>query len=66
MVAKREILQRTVGKGGKAMQFTVDAILKTLKIVHDVRGKKVRNLIIVHLVADDCFRIQIKGNKCAF
>ena len=31
----------TVGKGGKAMQFTADAIFKTLKIVHDARGKKV-------------------------
>ncbi|KAG8213854.1 eukaryotic translation initiation factor 3 subunit 8 N-terminus-domain-containing protein [Butyriboletus roseoflavus] len=30
----------TVGKGGKAMQFTADAIFKTLKIVHDARGKK--------------------------
>jgi len=31
----------TVGKGGKAMQFTADAIFKTLKIVHEARGKKV-------------------------
>ncbi|KIJ61357.1 hypothetical protein HYDPIDRAFT_159726 [Hydnomerulius pinastri MD-312] len=30
----------TVGKGGKAMQFTADAILKTLKIVNEARGKK--------------------------
>jgi len=30
----------TVGKGGKAMQFTADAIFKTLKIVHEARGKK--------------------------
>ena len=34
----------TVGKGGKAMQFTADAIFKTLKIVHDARGKKVRGI----------------------
>lgn len=34
----------TVGKGGKAMQFTADAIFKTLKIVHDARGKKVRGV----------------------
>ncbi|KAF9241170.1 eukaryotic translation initiation factor 3 subunit 8 N-terminus-domain-containing protein [Melanogaster broomeanus] len=30
----------TVGKGGKAMQFTPDTIFKTLKLVHDARGKK--------------------------
>ncbi|KIJ18790.1 hypothetical protein PAXINDRAFT_71260 [Paxillus involutus ATCC 200175] len=30
----------TVGKGGKAMQFTADAIFKTLKLVNDARGKK--------------------------
>ncbi|KAL4073999.1 eukaryotic translation initiation factor 3 subunit 8 N-terminus-domain-containing protein, partial [Scleroderma yunnanense] len=30
----------TVGKGGKAMQFTVDTIFKTLKIIHEARGKK--------------------------
>ncbi|KAH7888776.1 eukaryotic translation initiation factor 3 subunit 8 N-terminus-domain-containing protein [Phlebopus sp. FC_14] len=30
----------TVGKGGKVMQFTADAIFKTLKIVHEARGKK--------------------------
>lgn len=29
-----------VGKGGKAMQFTADAIFKTLKIVNEARGKK--------------------------
>lgn len=34
----------TVGKGGKAMQFTADAIFKTLKIVHEARGKKVRGI----------------------
>ena len=34
----------TVGKGGKAMQFTADAIFKTLKIVHEARGKKVRGV----------------------
>lgn len=32
----------TVGKGGKAMQFTADAIFKTLKVVHEARGKKVQ------------------------
>lgn len=31
-----------VGKGGKAMQFTADAILKTLQLVQEARGKKVR------------------------
>ena len=34
----------TVGKGGKAMQFTADAIFKTLKMVHEARGKKVWNV----------------------
>lgn len=34
----------TVGKGGKAMQFTADAIFKTLKIVQEARGKKVRGV----------------------
>ena len=31
----------TVGKGGKAMQFTPDAIFKTLQLVQEARGKKV-------------------------
>jgi translation initiation factor 3 subunit C len=31
----------TVGKGGKAMQFTPDAIFKTLQVVQEARGKKV-------------------------
>lgn len=31
-----------VGKGGKAMQFTADAIFKTLQLVQEARGKKVR------------------------
>ncbi|KAG6333562.1 hypothetical protein ID866_5524 [Astraeus odoratus] len=30
----------TIGKGGRAMQFTADAIFKTLKIVNEARGKK--------------------------
>lgn len=30
----------TVGKGGKAMQFTSDAIFKTLQLIHEARGKK--------------------------
>ncbi|EGN99904.1 hypothetical protein SERLA73DRAFT_88666 [Serpula lacrymans var. lacrymans S7.3] len=30
----------TVGKGGKAMQFTADAIFKTLQLVNEARGKK--------------------------
>ncbi|KAH7913883.1 eukaryotic translation initiation factor 3 subunit 8 N-terminus-domain-containing protein [Hygrophoropsis aurantiaca] len=30
----------TVGKGGKAMQFTTDSIFKTLKLVNEARGKK--------------------------
>ncbi|KAG9316530.1 eukaryotic translation initiation factor 3 subunit 8 N-terminus-domain-containing protein [Chiua virens] len=30
----------TVGKGGKSMQFTADAIFKTLKTIHEARGKK--------------------------
>jgi translation initiation factor 3 subunit C len=30
----------TVGKGGKAMQFTPDAIFKTLQLVQEARGKK--------------------------
>jgi translation initiation factor 3 subunit C len=30
-----------VGKGGKAMQFTADAIFKTLQLVQEARGKKV-------------------------
>jgi len=29
-----------VGKGGKAMQFTADAIFKTLQLVQEARGKK--------------------------
>lgn len=31
----------TVGKGGKAMQFSADAIFKTLLQVQEARGKKV-------------------------
>lgn len=31
----------TVGKGGKAMSFSADNIFKTLKLVHEARGKKV-------------------------
>ena len=31
----------TVGKGGKAVQFTADAIFKTLQLVNEARGKKV-------------------------
>jgi translation initiation factor 3 subunit C len=31
----------TVGKGGKAMQFTADSIFKTLQLVQEARGKKV-------------------------
>ncbi|KIM75445.1 hypothetical protein PILCRDRAFT_670892 [Piloderma croceum F 1598] len=31
----------TVGKGGKAMLFTPDAIFKTLQLVQEARGKKV-------------------------
>ncbi|KAG2143242.1 eukaryotic translation initiation factor 3 subunit 8 N-terminus-domain-containing protein [Suillus cothurnatus] len=30
----------TVGKGGKAMSFSADNIFKTLKLVHEARGKK--------------------------
>jgi translation initiation factor 3 subunit C len=32
----------TVGKGGKAMQFTADGIFKNLQLVQEARGKKVR------------------------
>lgn len=32
----------TVGKGGKAMQFTADSIFKNLQAVQEARGKKVR------------------------
>lgn len=32
----------TVGKGGRAMSFSPDNIFKTLKLVHEARGKKVR------------------------
>jgi translation initiation factor 3 subunit C len=32
----------TVGKGGKAMSFSAENIFKTLKLVHEARGKKVR------------------------
>ena len=32
----------TVGKGGKAMAFTADTILKNLQAVQEARGKKVR------------------------
>ena len=38
----------TVGKGGRAMSFSVDNIFKTLKLVHEARGKKVR-LFLSHL-----------------
>jgi translation initiation factor 3 subunit C len=31
----------TVGKGGKAMQFTADSIFKNLQHVQEARGKKV-------------------------
>jgi translation initiation factor 3 subunit C len=31
----------TVGKGGKTMLFTPDAIFKTLQLVQEARGKKV-------------------------
>jgi translation initiation factor 3 subunit C len=31
----------TVGKGGKAMQFSSDGILKNLQAVQEARGKKV-------------------------
>lgn len=31
----------TVGKGGKAMQFTSDGIFKNLVLIQDARGKKV-------------------------
>ncbi|KAG1852892.1 eukaryotic translation initiation factor 3 subunit 8 N-terminus-domain-containing protein [Suillus subalutaceus] len=30
----------TVGKGGKAMSFSADNIFKTLKLIHEARGKK--------------------------
>jgi translation initiation factor 3 subunit C len=33
----------TVGKGGKAMQFTADSIFKNLQLVQEARGKKVRS-----------------------
>lgn len=36
----------TVGKGGKAMSFSVDNIFKTLKLVHEARGKKVRVFLL--------------------
>lgn len=32
----------TVGKGGKAMQFTPETIFKNLQLVQEARGKKVR------------------------
>ena len=32
----------TVGKGGKAMQFTSEGIFKNLQLVQEARGKKVR------------------------
>jgi hypothetical protein len=31
----------TVGKGGKAMQYTADGIFKNLQLVQEARGKKV-------------------------
>jgi len=31
----------TVGKGGKAMQYTADGIFKALQVVQEARGKKV-------------------------
>jgi translation initiation factor 3 subunit C len=34
----------TVGKGGKAMQFTPDGIFKNLQLVQEARGKKVTGL----------------------
>jgi translation initiation factor 3 subunit C len=32
----------TVGRGGKAMQFSAEGILKNLQAVQEARGKKVR------------------------
>ena len=34
----------TVGKGGKAIQYTPDGIFKNLQLVQEARGKKVRSL----------------------
>jgi translation initiation factor 3 subunit C len=39
----------TVGKGGKAMSFSADNIFKTLKLVHEARGKKVHMFSFVLL-----------------
>ena len=33
----------TVGKGGKAMQFTSEGIYKNLQLIQEARGKKVRS-----------------------
>ena len=35
----------TVGKGGKAMQFTPDGIFKNLQMVQEARGKKVGDIV---------------------
>ena len=40
----------TVGKGGKAMQFTPDAIFKTLQLVQEARGKKVCTVFAIILL----------------
>jgi translation initiation factor 3 subunit C len=37
----------TVGKGGKAMQFTPDGIFKNLQLVQEARGKKVSRLCVL-------------------
>lgn len=38
----------TVGKGGKAMQFTPEGIFKNLQLVQEARGKKVNTLCCFH------------------
>lgn len=39
----------TVGKGGKAMQFTPESIFKNLQLVQEARGKKVNRTLLAVL-----------------
>jgi len=42
----------TVGKGGKAMQFTAEGIFKNLQVIQEARGKKVCHNIHLQSLAD--------------
>jgi hypothetical protein len=63
-----DITFTTVGRGGRAMQFTADGIFKHLQAVQEARGKKVGSVYYMKpsVFTRSYHRTQIVENKFVF